>query len=285
MRDLLRGCLGSLRRLDGCGRVDVVVVDNASVDASVDMVRSEFSDVTVIASSKNLGYPAANNVALDALRSKPRRYEYLLLLNPDTVVPPLALSRMIDLFEEFPSIGAAGPRLVRRDGSIDWACRRGFPTPATSIYHLAGLSRLFPRSRRFGRYRMTYLDERSLAVVDAVVGAFMLVRSEVVESIGLLDDTFFMYGEDLDWAYRIKKAGWQVVYNGRVDVLHYKRESSRQSDRAPIEFYRSMLVFFQKHYAAITPQPLRFMIELSIRSLLTVAICRRVFARRLGNGS
>ena len=282
VRDLLRGCLASLRRVEGCDRVDVVVVDNASNDASADMVINEFPVVLVHLSAVNLGYPRANNVALEKLRSMAHCHDYFLLLNPDTVVPPMAISRMIDLFEEFPSIGAAGPRLVRRDGSIDWACRRGFPTPITSTYHLTGMGRLFPRSRQFGRYRMTFLDERAVAVVDAVVGAFMMVRANVVDSVGLLDDSFFMYGEDLDWAFRIKEAGWKVVYDGRVDVLHYKRESSRQSDRAQVEFYRSMLVFFRKHYASMTPLPLRWAIESVIRTMVMVTILRRLLIRRVG---
>ncbi len=282
VRDLLRGCLASLRLVEGCDHVDVVVVDNASSDASADMVLAEFQEVQIVCSAENLGYPRANNVALEKLRSMAHRHDFLLLLNPDTVVPPLAIRRMVDLFEEFPSIGAAGPRLVRGDGSIDWACRRGFPTPMTSTYHLMGLGRLFPQSRQFGRYRMTFLDERALAVVDAVVGAFMMVRGEVVDAVGLLDESFFMYGEDIDWAFRIKEAGWKVVYDGRVDVRHYKRESSRQSNRAQVEFYRSMRVFFRKHYASITPPPMRWLIEAVVGILLMNTILRRSFNRRVG---
>jgi GT2 family glycosyltransferase len=140
---------------------------------------------------------------------------------------------------------------------------------------MVGLGRLFPRSRRFGRYRLTYLDERAVADVDSVMGAFMLVRLDVVREVGLLDETFFMYGEDLDWAFRIKQAGWRVVYNGRVDVLHYKRQSTRQSPRAEVEFYRSMLLFFRKHYASVTPWPWQVVIEGSIRGLWAAQLARQ----------
>jgi N-acetylglucosaminyl-diphospho-decaprenol L-rhamnosyltransferase len=272
----LRGCLQSLRQTEGVDGMRVCVVDSASGDDSVEMVRREFPEVDVVASDTNLGFVGGNNVALTRLRSLEPRPRFLLMLNPDTLVPARALREMLDLFERFPDVGAAGPRLHLENGELDFACKRGFPSPATSLYHMIGLSRLFPRSRRFGRYRLTFVDERALADVDSVVGAFMMVRDEVVETVGLLDDDFFMYGEDLDWAYRIKHAGWRVVYNGQVDVLHYKRQSSRQSVRAVGEFYRAMRVFFRKHYASQTPPPLGVLIEGLISALGTIAVMRRL---------
>jgi N-acetylglucosaminyl-diphospho-decaprenol L-rhamnosyltransferase len=278
--DFLRGCLESLRRAEDVDGVKVCVVDCASGDGTVEMVRREFPEVDLVASERNLGYVGGNNVALARLREGEARPRFLLLLNPDTVVPPRALREMLDLFDRYPDLGAAGPRLHLETGELDHACKRGFPSPTTSLYHMIGLSRLFPRSRRFGRYRLTFVDERALADVDSVVGAFMLVRDDVVATVGLLDDDFFMYGEDLDWAFRIKRAGWRVVYNGRVDVLHYKRQSSRQSVRAVGEFYRAMRVFFRKHYAASTPGPLAFLIETAIRAMGTAAVVRRRMALR-----
>jgi N-acetylglucosaminyl-diphospho-decaprenol L-rhamnosyltransferase len=276
--ELLRGCLKSLRRAEQVRGMRICVVDCASNDGSAEMVRRDFPEVHVIASRRNLGYVGGNNVALAWLRDQRPRPRYLLLLNPDTVVPPWALREMLDLFEQYPDVGAAGPRLHLENGEIDHACKRGFPSPTTSFYHMVGLSRLLPRSRRFGRYRLTFIDERALADVDSVVGAFMVVRDDVVDAVGLLDDDFFMYGEDLDWAYRIKRAGWRVVYNGRVDVLHYKRQSSRQSVRAVAEFYRAMLVFFRKHYAKTTPAPWALAIETTIRAIGVMAVLRRRLA-------
>jgi N-acetylglucosaminyl-diphospho-decaprenol L-rhamnosyltransferase len=142
---------------------------------------------------------------------------------------------------------------VLEDGSLDLACRRSFPTPQVAMYRMVGLSKLFPRHPRFGRYNLTFLDPDQVAQVDSVVGAFMLVRGEAIQQVGLLDEDFFMYGEDLDWAYRITQAGWKVYYNPAVTVLHVKRAASRHSRRAAREFYRAMRIFYDKHYAGSTP--------------------------------
>ena len=157
---------------------------------------------------------------------------FALLLNPDTVLPPAALARHAR-FHGCPSAGRCrGPKLVRLDGSLDKACRRSFPTPATSLYHLLKLDRLFPHSPRFARYNLTTSTRIVATRVDAIVGAFMLVRREAIVGAGLLDETFFMYGEDLDWAKRITDAGWEVWYNPQVTVLHIKEAASRHSYRA-----------------------------------------------------
>lgn len=276
--DLLRDCLRSvfasqtdLARLPlgECGpkprnlALDVCVVDNASPDGSVAMVRREFPQVRVVANQVNVGYPAANNQGLrlygfgDAPGATGPGAQglpaYALLLNPDTVVPPDALVRMVAFIESHPQAGVAGPKLVRLDGSLDKACRRSFPTPQTSLYHMLYLDRLFPHSRRFARYNLTYLPVDAVARVDAIVGAFMLVRGEAIVAAGLLDDAFFMYGEDLDWAKRITDSGWEVWYNGQVTVLHVKEAASRFSYKARVEFYRAMNIFYDKHYRATTP--------------------------------
>jgi len=256
VRDMLRDCLRSVLESRGPISFDVTIVDNASTDGSVDMVRQEFPQVRLIASPVNGGYAYANNLGLRAAQ----KARYYLLLNPDTVLPPSALADMVAYMDAKPEAGIAGPRLVLADGSLDLACRRGFPTPTVSFYRFSGLSRLFPKSRRFGRYNMTFLNSDEEAEVDSVVGAFMMVRAEALERVGLLDETFFMYGEDLDWAYRIKQAGWKVFYNPAVTVLHYKRASSRQSERAQFEFQRAMYVFYKKHYAATTNRLLHFLI-------------------------
>jgi len=167
---------------------------------------------------------------------------------------------MLDFMEAHPEAGAAGARLVREDGSLDLACRRSFPTPSAFFYRMMGLSKLFPQSRRFGRYNLTYLDPDELTEVDSVVGAFMLVRAEAIHQVGLLDENFFLYGEDLDWAYRIRKAGWKIYYNPQVTVLHVKAASTKHSRRARYEFYRAMDIFYRKHYAATTPFWLHWLI-------------------------
>jgi GT2 family glycosyltransferase len=164
--------------------------------------------------------------------------------------------------DDHPEVGAVGPKLIRADGSLDLASRRSFPSPEVSFYRLVGLGRLFPGSRRFGRYNLTFLDPDVEADVDSVAGACMLVRREAVEQAGLLDERFFMYGEDLDWALRMKEQGWRIRYNPGVVVLHHKGASSRQvSERATIAFYEAMRLFYDKHYRAHTPAALHVVIS------------------------
>jgi N-acetylglucosaminyl-diphospho-decaprenol L-rhamnosyltransferase len=261
--DLLRGCLTSLYHSEGDFSFETVVVDNCSSDGSADMVREEFPQVRLIESEINGGYAYANNQGLRCFQAR-----YYLLLNPDTVLPPDALHRMLEFLDSRPEVGIAGPKLVMADGELDMACRRSFPTPENSFYKLFGLSRLFPNSERFGRYNLTYLDPDQVAEVDSVVGAFMMVRREVVEEVGCLDEQYFMYAEDLDWALRAKRAGWKVYYYPEVTVLHYKRQSSQQNkDRSNYEFWRAMYIFYRKHYAHETPLWLHYLVlgGLSVR--------------------
>lgn len=271
-RDLLRTCLRSVYASVPCEAGDaftfeVCVVDNASSDGSADMAAAEFPAARLIASAENVGYPQGNNLGLQTFgfgvpdEPTPR---FALLLNPDTELPPDGLARMLRFMAKHPDAGVAGPKLVLPDGSLDMACRRGFPSPAVSFYRFTGLSRLFPHSPRFGRYNMTFLDPDQVAEVDSVVGAFMLVRAEAIAQAGLMDEQFFMYGEDLDWAYRIKARGWKVYYNPEITVLHVKRAASRNSPRAQIEFFRAMDIFYRKHYAAQTPRWLHALIVSAI---------------------
>jgi GT2 family glycosyltransferase len=268
---LLRDCLRSLQADQGSLRMRVYVVDNASSDGSTEMVQAEFPTVELIANRANVGYSAGNNTALrrlgfgaEQLLPPDRLPRYALLLNPDTVVPPGALAAMVRFMDERPQIGAAGPRVRRRDGSLDRACRRSFPTPQVSFYRMVGLSRLFPRSRRFSAYNLEYLPEDAVHPVDSVVGAYMQVRREAILQAGLLDESFFMYGEDLDWARRIKDAGWEVWYNGRVEILHVKEASSSLSAKSRIDFYEAMWLFYRKHYQGGTNWLLDKLIMLGI---------------------
>lgn len=269
-RDLLRRCLQTVFASTGAFTYRVVVVDNASEDGSADMVRREFPNVQLIENPINGGYPQGNNLGLRALgfhgkgRVDADAPRYALLLNPDTEVPADALNRMVQFMDGRPEVGVAGPKLVLLDGSLDKACRRGFPTPMVSLYHFIGLGKLFPKSPRFARYNMTYLDPDQEAEVDSVVGAYMQVRREAIAQVGLLDEAFFMYGEDLDWAFRIQSAGWKIIYHPQVVVTHVKRAASRQSQRAQFEFWRAMLIFYRKHYRATTPLWLHSLIMMGL---------------------
>jgi hypothetical protein len=258
-RDLLRDCLKTVFASQGQLTFNTVVVDNASTDGSAKMVEGEFPQVILLANQMNSGFAYANNQGLRRVGFKadgspqPGAPRYALLLNPDTLLPPTALADMVAFMDNQPEAGAVGPKLVRPDGTLDRACRRTFPTPEVSFYRMIGLSKLFPHSRLFGRYNMTFADPDELIEVDSVVGAFMLVRREAIAQAGLLDETYFMYGEDLDWAYHIKAHGWKIYYNPAVTVTHVKRAASRHSPKAQIEFYRAMDIFYRKFYADSTP--------------------------------
>lgn len=271
VRDLLRNCLRSVLANEGLA-FSTCVVDNDSPDDSAGMVAREFPQVHLVRAANN-GYAAGNNLGLRHFafgasmpdsRTPASTPRYALLLNPDTVVPADAFARVAAYMDAHLGVGVLGVKLVRADGSLDLACRRAFPTPEVSFYRFSQLSRLFPRSPRFGRYNMTYLDPDQTAEIDSVVGAFMLVRAEAIAQAGLLDEAFWMYGEDLDWAYRIKQRGWQVVYYPEVSVLHLKRSSSTGSARARYEFQRAMWLFYRKHYRATTPRWLDALVRLGI---------------------
>jgi N-acetylglucosaminyl-diphospho-decaprenol L-rhamnosyltransferase len=269
-RDYLKKCLETVLASQGDFSVEVVVVDNASSDGSPEMMRKTFPGVRLIASEINGGFSYGNNLGLRALgysdsgqiaADAPR---YALLLNPDTEVPPDALYAMVKFMDSRPDVGIAGPKLLLPDGRLDLACRRSFPTPIVSLYHFSGLAKLFPNSPRFARYNMTFADPDEEIEVDSVVGAYMQVRREAIEAVGLLDEAFFMYGEDLDWAYRVKAAGWKVIYHPKVTVWHVKRAASRRSQKAQLEFYRAMLIFYRKHFRTTTPLWLHSLVMLGL---------------------
>lgn len=257
--DELERCLETVFASQGDFNYRVVVVDNASTDGSPERVRQNFPEVDVLALDENLGYPKGNNVGLRHLGYHGKGEvdadapQYALLLNPDTEVPPDSLYQMLQFMDSRPDIGIAGPKLLTPDGSLDKACRRGFPTPLVSFYHFAGLAKLFPKNERFGRYNMTFADSNQELEVDSVVGAYLQIRKEAIADIGLLDEVYFMYAEDIDWCYRVKQAGWKVWYYAPVTVFHIKRAASSKSAKAQFEFWRAMLIFYRKHYRKSTP--------------------------------
>ncbi len=269
-KDLLRACLHSVFASLCDFRWRVLVIDNASKDDSAAMVQNEFvpfqPNLTFIQSRQNGGFSAGNNLALRQICPMPSsgspdplyigcqpQARYILLLNPDTVVPPDAFQQMYDFMQTHSQAGIVGPKLVRGNGQLDLACRRSFPTPSVSLYRMLGLSKLWPSHPVFARYNLTNRDPNQLYEVDSVSGAFMLLRGEAIAQAGILDEAFFMYGEDLDWAFRVKAHGWKVFYNPATTVIHYKGESSKQrSVGAIINFYHAMYIFYRKHYAPHT---------------------------------
>ena len=278
-RDLLRDCLTSVFQSETAASYAVYVVDNHSSDGSAAMVRAEFPAVRLIELDRNSGYAVANNVGLRAAGfgepAGDRAARYALLLNPDTRLGPNALAQMLAFMEDHSEAGAVGPKLVRQDGSLDRACRRSFPSPENAFYRLSGLARLFPRHPRFGRYNLGYLDPDEMAEVDSLVGAFMLIRGAVLRAVGLLDERFFMYGEDIDLCFRIKELGYKIYYYPAVTVLHYKGAASRQRSAASIvHFYRAMALFHDKHYRARTFFLVNWAIYVGIAILGGLALLR-----------
>lgn len=234
----------SILRSDTSYSYEIIVVDNHSSDDSMEIIPRSFPEVTLIGNTENVGFARANNQAIRISCGR-----YILLLNSDTVIQEDTLQVMVSFMDQHPEVGASGCKVVLPDGRLDKACRRGFPTPAASFYYLSGLSRLFPKSALFNQYQLTHLDPDDSYPVDCLVGAFMIVRRETIEQVGLLDEDFFMYGEDVDWCYRMKQAGWGIYYYPQTSIIHYKGASSRRKPLKIIyEFHRAMYLFHKKHY-------------------------------------
>ncbi|MBL8026129.1 MAG: glycosyltransferase [Fibrobacteres bacterium] len=254
----LNHCLDSVMRACTGIESEIIVVDNASTDNTSEMIREKYPDVRLIENAENRGYGVANNQGLDISRGN-----YVLFLNPDTILPRDALKLSIDYLTEHPKAGVMSLKLVDADGSFQAACRRGFPTPSAAFYRMTGLSALFPRSRRFGKYNLTYLDEDETVPVDAVCGAYMLGRADILKKIGGFDKDFFMYGEDIDLCWRVRKEGYDVVYHPVSDVIHFKGESSRKNRlKSAVSFYDSMFIFSKKYFAekmSFMPRSLLFL--------------------------
>lgn len=230
--------------------MEVIVCDNGSTDDSVPMIKREFPGVKLIENNKNLGFAAGNNPGIK--RAKGR---YILLLNTDTEVPSDTIATMIRFMDSNPEVGASTCKVLLPDGSMDPACHRGFPTPWVAFTYVMKLEKLFPKTRLFGEYHQGYKDLSAIHEVDCIVGAFFLVRKEVVDQIGGMDEDYFMYGEDLDWAYKIRQKGWKIMYNPSVTILHKKKQSGRsnvlKSRRVTTEvyFHRYNWLFYKKHFA------------------------------------
>lgn len=243
----LEQCLLSLRRaLEGI-EAEVIVVDNHSRDGSVEYIGSRFPNARVIALQHNTGFASANNVAI-----RNSNGEYILLLNPDTIVAENTIREALQFMDTHPKVGAAGVRMLKADGTSAMESRRGIPTPMTAFYKMSGLCRRFPQSRRFAKYYMSWLPWDSPQRIEVVSGAFFLIRRSVLDDVGLLDTDFFMYGEDIDLSYRISKTHWECWYLP-LKIVHYKGESTESSSFRYVHvFYEAMLIFFRKHYGSLS---------------------------------
>ena len=245
---LLGACLERLAAAIPPGS-EILIVDNASADGSADDLEARFPGLRVIRNARNVGYGTANNQALEVVRGR-----FVLLLNPDVIVEPDAVATGIRYMDEHPDVGILGARILLPNGQLDPPARRSFKTPSTYLFKALGLSRAFPRHRRFGRYYLSYLSEDELADVDAGVGAFMLMPRRLIEEIGGFDERFFLYCEDEDLCWRARQAGWRTVYHPGVVVHHRKGSSTRRRPLwAAYQWHRSLLLYHRKNIAPRYP--------------------------------
>jgi len=279
-REILRRCLRSIFQQNHRVSLQVVVVDNASRDNSPGMVRKEFPQVFLLENDRNLGFSAGNNRGLPHAQG-----EFILLLNSDTVVLPGTLENMVTFARRNPEAGILGCKLVRPNGELDWACRRGFPTPLVAMFKFLGFHRVFPRSRLVGRYNMTYLDPDQTYEVDSVVGAFMMIRRSVLDEVKGLDERYFMYGEDLDLCFRAKQADFRVYYVGQNQIIHIKGASSRkESFRMNYHFHRAMILFHRKHFCRRYPPPINAITYTAIGFRFTALVIQHYVKKLLQVG-
>ncbi|MDR0363402.1 MAG: glycosyltransferase family 2 protein [Bacteroidales bacterium] len=267
----LEQCLQSVREAGKGVDMEVFVVDNNSVDGSVEMVRSKFPEAILIANKDNVGFSRANNQAI-----KMAKGEYVLLLNPDTVVENDTFQKVIKFMDEHPNAGGLGVNMVDGKGNFLPESKRGLPTPSVAFYKIFGLAKLFPKSKRFGKYHLGYLDKNETHEVDVLSGAFMLLRKEALDKTGLLDEDFFMYGEDIDLSYRIIQAGYKNYYYPEARIIHYKGESTKKNSINYIfVFYRAMVIFAQKHFSQKNAKLFSFFINSAIWFRASLSLLKR----------
>ncbi len=268
----LEQCLHSVHAASSGIDTEIFVVDNASVDGSIQMVKDKFPGVICIANTENQGFAKANNQAI-----RKSKGEYILLLNPDTIVETDTFSKVIAFMDSHADAGGLGVRMVDGTGKFLPESKRGLPTPMVAFYKIFGLARLFPTSRIFGKYHLGYLDKDKTHQVDILAGAFMLMRKSVLNQVGLLDEAFFMYGEDIDLSYRIIKAGYHNYYYPETRIIHYKGESTKKGSLNYVfVFYNAMIIFARKHYTAKNAKLFALFINIAIYFRAFLSILSRV---------
>ncbi len=269
-------CLHSVLQASKNLAVEVFVVDNNSIDGSVKLVRDKFPTVAVIDNKENLGFAKANNQSIKLAKG-----EYILLLNPDTVIEETTFDKIISFMDAHQEAGGLGVQMIDGKGKFLPESKRGIPSPAVAFYKIVGFSKLFPKSKRFGEYHLGYLDKNQTHSVAILSGAFMLLRKSVIEKVGLLDEAYFMYGEDIDLSYRIILGGYKNYYFHDTRIIHYKGESTKKSSvNYVFVFYRAMLIFARKHFSTKNAKLFSFLINLAIYLRAGVAVLTR-FAKAI----
>lgn len=269
----LEQALVSVRRALNGLDAEVFVVDNNSADNSVAMVKQRFPEVTLLANKQNLGFAKANNLAIRKATG-----EYILLLNPDTVVEEDTFSKCLAFMDGHPEAGGLGVKMLDGNGNFLPESKRGLPTPLVAFYKIFGLAALFPQSRIFGQYYLSYTDKEAVQEVDVLAGAFMLLRHTSLNKTGYLDETFFMYGEDVDLSYRLQLAGYKNYYFPLARIIHYKGESTKRGSLNYVYlFYKAMSVFARKHFSSRQAAVLTFFIQVAILLRAGLSVISRFF--------
>jgi len=255
---LLRNCLYSIFETIKRNKFEIYVVDNNSSDNSVAMVKEEFKGVNLIINKENIGFARANNQSI-----KLSKGEFVMVLNPDTILLPNAVDGMVDFLKSHKNIGAIGPKILQADGKVSNVGARRFPNLLFEFFNITSLNRQFPKSKLFGKYWMSFWDHNDLRQVECLTGACMIVRKKVIDNVGLLDENFFMYSEDIDWCYRIKKGGWDIYYYPEAEIMHLNGQSSKQKPiKSELEYYRSKYKYFKKHKGYLYSLFYRVMVSL-----------------------
>ena len=271
----LEQCLYSVRKAVKGLEAEVFVVDNNSVDGSVEMVKEKFPEFYCIHNKNNLGFSKANNQAIRLSTG-----EYVLLLNPDTLIEEDTLQKVCDFMDAHRDAGGLGVKMVDGKGNFLPESKRGLPTPSVAFYKIFGFSRIFPKSKVFGKYHLGFLDKEETHQIEILSGAFMMMRKSALDKTGLLDETFFMYGEDIDLSYRIIKAGYKNYYFPGTRIIHYKGESTKKSSvNYVLVFYNAMVIFAKKHFSQKNARLFSFLINIAIYFRAILAIVSRFLSR------
>jgi GT2 family glycosyltransferase len=274
VKHFLEQCLHSVYKAAIGIDTEIFVVDNNSVDGSAQLIREKFPNLHFIENKENVGFSKANNQAIRIAKGK-----YILLLNPDTVVEEDTFSKVIGFMENHPDAGGLGVKMIDGKGAFLPESKRGLPTPWVAFYKIFGLSKVFPNSRKFGKYHLSYLKEDEVYEIDVLAGAFMLMRKKTLDKVGLLDETFFMYGEDIDLSYRITLGGYKNYYFPETTIIHYKGESTKKGSLNYIRFfYNAMIIFARKHFSGGKAGVFVFLIQMAIYFRAFISLAKRTFA-------
>lgn len=275
VKHFLEQCLHSVYKAAKGIETEIFVVDNNSVDGSAQLIREKFPELHFIENKENVGFSRANNQAIRKAKG-----EYILLLNPDTVVEENTFQKITGFMDKHPEAGGLGVKMIDGKGNFLPESKRGLPTPWVAFYKMFGLSKLFPKSQKFGKYHLSYLSENEIHEVEILAGAFMLLRKTALDKVGLLDETFFMYGEDIDLSYRIILGGYKNYYFPETTIIHYKGESTKKGSLNYVKvFYNAMIIFARKHFSGGKAGFFAFIIHLAIYFRAFISILKRVFEK------